>query len=101
MEFHSDEFAVVTCEDDAGILKIDWSEKTAAMTADDFKAALVCIAEGVEAHGTPNILVDARRFRFHLDGAGLKPALPAAAGAAPMAPRRIERHQAVEYACHR
>lgn len=51
--------------DEAGkVLEFLWTEKTAEMTADDFKDGLARYTEHIEKHGISGALVDLRAFRF-------------------------------------
>lgn len=65
MQIAQQPFFTLSHEPDSGILKLVWSENTARMTDEDFKAALVYLAEQTEKLEAKGLLVDVEQFRFN------------------------------------
>jgi|SRR5579872_1896318 len=66
MQIAQQPFFILSYEPDSGILKLVWSEGTARMTDEDFKAALVFFAEKAEEFKAKELLVDVEKFRFNM-----------------------------------
>ena len=63
-EIHRDAFAVLRHDQDAGILELEWTEGSSAMTDDDFMAWLARYADAEESLRAPFLVIDVRRFAF-------------------------------------
>ena len=62
-ELYRDSFARFTLDPNRRCLELEWFEATATMSDDDFKAALVRLADYSETHGARRVVVDVRAFR--------------------------------------
>lgn len=66
MRLHENEYFEITHDAQSGILEIDWTERTAAMSDETFKDALQRLAGLAAEHGARSLLVDVTRFRHHV-----------------------------------
>ena len=64
MELYRDEFGVIRRDEAGHVLELEWTEETARMTDEDFKAWLVRLAETGEGHPAHFMIVDTRLFRY-------------------------------------
>jgi hypothetical protein len=72
MEISRHQFYVFDLDPDASILSFIWTDKSVAMTDDDYKAAIREYARLMVKQRTRRALIDLRRFRYCLgDAAGL------------------------------
>ncbi|HEY6257663.1 MAG TPA: hypothetical protein VIY51_17920 [Xanthobacteraceae bacterium] len=72
MEVSRHQFYLFDLDEHASLLSFIWTEKSAAMSDDDYKAAITAFARLVVKHRARRALIDLRKFRFHLaDAAGL------------------------------
>lgn len=63
MEVYRNEFLSMSHEVAEGIVLLRWTERTAGMTDEDFKAALERFAAYAEQFGAKGLMVDVARFR--------------------------------------
>ena len=66
MQLHQNELWTISYDEAVSSVKIDWTEKTAHMTDDDFKDALSRFAGHAEEHSARCLLVDVQRFKHAL-----------------------------------
>ena len=69
-ELDRDEYGVIWHDPEDGILELEWLDRSANMTDDDFKRSMQRYAELAGAHSTPYLLVDVTKFR-HTMGEGV------------------------------
>ncbi len=62
-QLHDGPYLRIFWEEGPRIIGIEWKETTAAMTTDEFKAALTLFATHVESKKAPSILVEVPNFR--------------------------------------
>jgi hypothetical protein len=63
---HQDPLFSFELDSDSSILRFHWTEKTANMTDEDFKRALLLYADYAEKHSARGLLVDVRNFQHQL-----------------------------------
>ena len=66
MQLHQNDLWTISYDEAVSSVKIDWTEKTAHMTDDDFKDALSRFAGHAEEHSARCLLVDVQRFKHAL-----------------------------------
>jgi hypothetical protein len=69
-ELDRDEYGVIWHHPEDRILELEWLDRSANMTDDDFKHSMRRYAELAREHSTPHLLVDVTKFR-HAAGEGL------------------------------
>ena len=63
---HQDPLFSFELDSDSKILRFHWTEKTATMTDQDFKSALLLYADFAKQHAARGLLVDVRNFKHQL-----------------------------------
>lgn len=66
MRLHASEYFEITHDAESGILEIDWTERTAEMSDETFKAALQRFAGFAAERGARSLMVDVTRFRHRM-----------------------------------
>ena len=65
MELERDEFGTVNLDPDTGVLELRWTEATAHMTDEQFKASMERFAGYAQEHAQSNVVIDVTRFAHH------------------------------------
>ena len=63
---HQDPLFSFQLDEAASVLRFLWTDKTASMTDEDFKRALLLYADYAKKHSVLRLLVDVRNFRHRL-----------------------------------
>jgi len=71
MELSRRPFYVFDLDEDTSVMSFVWTEKSAAMTVDDYKDAIRDYAHLVFEHRARRALVDLRKFRYRVEHAEL------------------------------
>jgi len=63
MELDRNRFATYRLDTAHGVLELEWTDASAEMTDEDFRAGIERLAKLAEEHAAPNVLVDVTAFR--------------------------------------
>ncbi len=65
MELERDELGTVNLDPDTGVLELRWTEATAQMTDEQFKAAMERFVGYAQEHAQSNVVIAVTRFAHH------------------------------------
>lgn len=66
MQLAQNQFYTLTHDENSKVLKLVWLEATSRMTEEDFKQALISLADYTEKHKAHGLLIDVAKFRYNM-----------------------------------